>query len=510
MSSISQEFSLFHDRVAPEASCHSVGYLALIMAYNLRVFIPENLSAISSKHRKYSENGWNIYTPRYMPQDTILGHLTFALKYEGVDLAILNALFDKIDAQEMANILKESLGDRYYRRIWFFYEWLTGKILDIADSDVPHSIDALDEEQYYVGNSILSKRHRVRNNLPGVRDFCPLIRKTAKLEAYIAQNLSNAAHEKTDNIHPDVLSRAAAFLLLKDSRASFEIEGERPGKNRAERWGRAICKAGQRPLSAPELESLQNIVIEDSRFVKMGFRKEGGFVGIHERLTNNPMPDHISARWEDIDVLIQGLVETSNNLKESEIDPIIAATIIAFGFLFIHPFEDGNGRVHRYLIHHVLNEKRFSPDGIVFPVSAAILNATRQYKEVLESYSKDRLDLIDWRPTSNGNIEVLNETIDLYRYFDATKQAEFLYDCVNQTIEDILPDEVLYLEKYDRMKSAINERFDMPNHIADLLIRFLEQNNGKLSIRAREKEFKALSNQEILELEEIYDDVFYQ
>ncbi len=95
-----------------------------------------------------------------------------------------------------------------------------------------------------------------------------------------------------------------------------------------------------------------------------------------------------------------------------------------------------------------------------------------------------------------------------YRYFDATKQAEFLYDCVYQTIIEILPEEVSYLEKYDKMKGAINERFDMPDHIADLLIRFLEQNNGNLSKRAKENEFKELSAAEIMELESIYKDIF--
>ena len=508
MNDFSQPVTVFQDRVTPEQGCQSVGYLALILAYDLKVPIPEILSVIAPKHKKYSKGGWNVYTPRYMPEDSIAGHLTFALKYEGVDLAVLNALFQKIDEKQIVEILQKSPTDRYNRRIWFFYEWLTEKVLEIADATVTHSIDALNPKEYYVGPSTLSKRHRVRNNLPGVRNFCPLVRKTAKLEQYLSQNLKDLAHEKTQAIHPDVLARAAAFLLLKDSRASFAIEGERPGKNRAERWGRAICKAGGRALSPEELESLQNIVIEDTRFVKMGFRQEGGFIGTHERLTNVPIPDHISARWEDLNILLKGLIETDERLRKSEIDPIIAATIIAFGFVFIHPFEDGNGRIHRYLIHHVLNERGFAPDGIIFPVSAAILSSIKEYKNVLENYSKARLDLVEWHPTENGNVEVLNQTIDLYRYFDATKQAEFLYDCVHQTIVKILPEEVLYLERYDRMKGAINERFDMPDHIADLLIRFLEQNDGSLSNRAKEKEFKELSEKEVSELESLYKDIF--
>src|SRR4029077_3841055 len=112
--------------------------------------------------------------------------------------------------------------------------------------------------------------------------------------------------------------------------------------------------------------------------------------------------------------------------------------MIAFGFVFIHPFVDGNGRIHRYLIHHVLAEHGFTPKGVVFPVSAVILERIDEYREGLEVYSRPRLPHIEWRATKDGNVEVLNDTIDLYRYFDATRQAEFLFDCVAQTIEHSL------------------------------------------------------------------------
>ncbi|MBT4922635.1 MAG: Fic family protein [Rickettsiales bacterium] len=508
MNHFSQSVTIFHDRILPEDNAALVGYSALINAYELKIKLPEILSIIASKHKQYSQDCWNIYTPRHAPEDSLAGHLIFALKYEGIDLAVLNAIFKKISAQDIIHIVQNEPTGNYSRRIWFFYEWLTRKTLDIPDALSGNFVDALNPEEYYVCLPVLSKRHRVRNNLPGTYNFCPLVRKTAKIEEYIAKDLKTLAHKKTKAIHPDVITRASAFLLLKDSRASFAIEGERAGKNRAERWGKAIYRAGQSPLSKEELIRLQHIVIEDTRFVNMGFRTAGGFIGTHERMTNIPIPDHISARWQDIDILIDGLIETYNRLCESEMDPIIAATIIAFGFIFIHPFEDGNGRIHRYLIHHVLNESEFAPDGIIFPVSAAILNSIKEYKNILEHHAKPGLNLIEWRPTDNGNVEILNETIDLYRYFDVTKQAEFLYDCVYQTIEDILPEEVLFLERYDNMKNVINERFDMPDHIADLLIRFLAQNHGKLSKRAREIEFKELSEDEISKLEDSYQEIF--
>lgn len=289
-----------------------------------------------------------------------------------------------------------------------------------------------------------------------------------------------------------MLARAAAILLLQDSRASFAIEGERPGKNRAERRGQAIAQAGWQPRTIQELLRLKAVVIADARFVKMGLRTEGGFIGTPDRDSRLPWPAQISARCEDLIRLLRWAIATDQRLRHGTLDAVIAAAMIAFAFVFVRPIADGNGRIHRYLIHHVLAEREFSPKGIVFPVSAVILDRIDEYRQALEAYSRPRLPHINWRPTDDGNIEVLNETIDLYRYFDATRQAEFLYECVAETIEHHLPEEICFLERYDRMRRAIDARFDMPDRTADLLIRFLRQNSGALSKRLRENEFRAL------------------
>lgn len=42
------------------------------------------------------------------------------------------------------------------------------------------------------------------------------------------------------------------------------------------------------------------------------------------------------------------------------------------------------------------------------------------------------------RETKDYNVEITNDTIDLYRFFDTTKQVEFFYDCVIETIEHII------------------------------------------------------------------------
>lgn len=503
--------NVFHGMHLPEGNCLLVGYAALIEAYHLEIPLPETLAAISKKHTKYQKDSWMMYTPRHTPPEhSLYGHLVFALKNEGVNLTVLKALFDAIDAKEIIDIVNLKPTGSYSRRIWFLYEWLQGIELELPKASKGNLIDALDATLQYPGRPRISKRHRIRNNMPGVPAFCPTIRKTKILDQYIEMNFGEQARAIVGNVHPDILMRAAAFLLLKDSKASYAIEGETPPQNRAERWGHAIGQAGREELSDDEFLRLQQIIISDFRFTHFGYRNEGGFIGEHERSTGLPIPDHISARPQDLYVLMNGLIATNQLLKESDMDAVLAAAAIAFGFVFIHPFEDGNGRIHRYLIHHVLAEKKFTPKNIVFPVSSVILDRINDYRKILESYSLPRLEFIKWRPTEKGNVDVLNETINLYRYFDATKQAEFLYECIKETIKKTLPEEVNYLKKYDEMKHFVKNYIDMPDRLIDLLIRFLNQENGRLSNRARRKEFNSLTDDEVKTLEGKYADIFSQ
>jgi Fic family protein len=487
----------------------TAGYAALIDYYDLKVPLPSRLAGIAERHHRVLTPDWQVLTPRHAPTDDLGGHLEFALKWEGVDLGVLAALFRVVPDEKIAALIKTGPTGLYIRRLWFLHEWLTGLQLDVPQLGKVRAVPVIDPtQQFGITNGIISTRHRVVDNLPGIRAFCPLVRRTKTIEAYLAKGLDHQAREIVGRTHADVITRAAAFLLLDDSRASFRIEGEQPSPQRAERWGRAISEAGSRPLSVAEFERLQRIVIGDARFVQLGLRRAGGFVGAHDRRTQEPIPEHISARAEDLKSLVEGVVAYDQRVIGAGIDPVVIAAALSFGFVYFHPFEDGNGRLHRWLIHHVLAVAGYNPPGLVFPVSAAMERQIAQYKAVLESYSRPLLPFIEWQTTPEGNVRVLNDTGDYYRYFDATAHAEFLYGCVEQTIEQDLPREVAYLESYDRFAKGLQNIIDMPESKVDLLHRFLRQGKGHLSSRARTKEFAAFTESEVGVVEALYEKSF--
>ena len=282
------------------------------------------------------------------------------------------------------------------------------------------------------------------------------------------------------------------------------IEGERPPQDRIQRWGQAIGEAGRQPLSTDELLRLQRLVIGPARFTHFGWRTEGGFVGPRDRETNAPLPDHVNARPDDITTLIHGLLAYNERSEHRHLNAVIAAAAVAFGFVFIHPFEDGNGRIHRWLVHHVLARRGFNPPGVIFPVSAVFLEHIQRYREVLEHYSLPRLALTQWETTPSLNVRVLNPTRDLFRFFDATRQAEFLAESVVETVRNTLPREIEYLRRYDQTRRQIEAFVEMPDATFDLMMGFLRQNRGRFSQRARTNEFAQLTNDEVVSIEQIY------
>lgn len=499
---------VFQGELLPRGS-RLVGYAALVHGLGLEAPLraPSCVSRAHVRGSQRAEGPWTLYDKRYWPGEAVTDHLSFALRHEWIDLLVLKRAFDAIDPGALESFIKAAPTSAATRRAWFFYETLTGKRLKLDDAGPVAAVDALDPKTYFTGKSRLSRRHRVRDNLLGVPGYVPVIRRTAKLDEFVNRQFDEKAAETVGRTGTHLIARAASFLLLADSRASFEIEGERPPRSRLERLGRAVVQAGKNKLRFEELLRLHSVLIEDTRFVKAGLREDGVFLGERD-MNGDPLPEFIGARADNLEDLLAGLIEANERMREGELYPVLQAAATAFGFVYIHPYEDGNGRVHRCLIHHVLAERKFTPPGMVFPVSSVMLDRIDDYRTTLQHHSGPLMDFIEWQTTPDHNVEVLNDTVDLYRYFDCTAEAEFLYECVARTVEYDLPEEIRYLRRHDEAQRRIMETVEMPDRLAQNLIMFIRQNGGTLPRKRRKNEFAALTDKEVSWIEAIYNDVF--
>jgi hypothetical protein len=498
----------FQEKIVP-AGARLVGWSALVQSFGLRVPV-RRCCAVSEQHIRGSrreERDWIVFDKRYWPGNDFASHLGFALRHEAVDPLILKRLFAVVPADAVQQFVAGAPTGQANRRAWFWYEFLTGHTLDLPDLPPLAAIDLLDRTTYFTGEPRLSSRHKVRDNLLGTAHFCPIIRRTKPLQEAVARQLGARASEIVGRTGAHLIARAASFLLLADSRASFEIEGERPPRGRLDRWARAVVHAGNGPLTLEEILRLHEVLIEDRRFVHAGLRPDGVFLGERDD-QGDPLPEFIGARAHDLSDLMAALLDANNRMKQDAIDPVLQAAATAFGFVYIHPFQDGNGRLHRCLIHHVLAERKFTPAGMVFPVSSVMLARIEAYRESLQAHSAPLMAAIDWRPTPERNVAVENETADLYRYFDCTGNAEFLYGCVERTVVHDLPREIDYLRRHDEAMRRIMDTVEMPDMLAEDLLLFVRKNGGKLGKKRRENEFAALKDEEVTVLETIVRDAF--
>jgi hypothetical protein len=498
----------FQDEIVPQGT-QLAGLATLVQALGLQAPV-RRPSCVSEKHIGGSQRDvgvFRVFDKRYQPGNRFVDHLTFALRHENIDLLILKRAFDAVPKAVLEDYIRSTPTGTQTRRAWFFYETLTRQTLDVENAPNVTAVDALDAKAYFTGKARLSRRHKVRDNLLGSGDWCPVIRRTKQLEGFAALGLAERAAETVGRTGQRLVTRAASFLLLADSRASFEIEGERGPRSRLERWGKAVLQAGKQALTLEEMIRLHSVLIEDTRFVFPGLRPDGVFLGERDHLGDS-LPEFIGARPEDLEALCTGMLAANNRMRDDGLDPVLQAAATAFGFIYTHPFQDGNGRVHRCLIHHVLAERKYTPPGMVFPVSSVMLDRIDDYRRTLQAHSMPLMDFIEWHPTVDHNVEVLNDTADLYRYFDCTEQAEFLYACVQRTVEYDLPREIDYLRRHDEAMTRIREMIDMPDRLVQNLILFIRQNGGTLSKRKREKDFSALTDDEVQRLEHIVREAF--
>ena len=488
------------------------GYTHLLEEFGLAGMPHWHRSWISSSGTRYSkiQGGFidEVFRTQYWPGEKVGDHLEFALKYDGVNLGLLALIFDNVSQEDLTEYITSKPTGKYARRIWFFYEFLTGRQLPVDDIASGNYVDALEEKDFYtVQKGEKSKRHRIVNNLPGPKNFCPLIRKTEKLSELDSGDLRKRCEDIVGAYPADLLRRALSYLYNKETKSSFEIEHIMPNASRTEKFIATLALAEKEDFCEKKrLIELQNLIV-DPRFKDRGYRESQNYVG-QTVACRKEIIHFICPKPDDLPGLMAGLIDSHHKMKAGNVPPVIHAAAIAYGFVFLHPFEDGNGRIHRFLIHNILSLQEMVPGGLMFPVSAVMLKNPADYEASLEAFSRPLLHLIDYCLDEMGKMIVENDTVRWYQYMDMTPQAEALYDFVAKTIEEELAEELRFLANYDAARKAIQDIIDMPDRLIDLFIRLCLQNNGSLSAGKRSAHFDFLADDELDAMEQTVQDAY--
>ena len=240
----------------------------------------------------------------------------------------------------------------------------------------------------------------------------PITAMPLSLDAGIAGLVSeaeNAIRNLNDKARP-ALAPMARLLLRTESIASSKVEGMQLGVRELAR-AEARAESGQK-ASTLAIEVLANVdamalAVEDAAVAeRFGV---GEIIAIHQRLMERaenrsvagkirtrqnwiggndynpygadfvpPPPAHVSALLDDL----------CEAINDDRLPPIVQAALVHAQFETIHPFDDGNGRTGRALIHVVLRRRRVAPEYLP-PVSVVLAAAKDRYVEGLTAFRGD-------------------------------------------------------------------------------------------------------------------------
>lgn len=124
----------FNDLRLPEG-VRLVGYSALVHILLVKTPLRNHPCCVSNQFSKSSKpmlkNNLLIYSKRYWPGERLQDHLEFALRHETLDLLCLIRILKKVPDQNIIEMVSDKPTGIYSRRIWFLFEYINQKKLDI-------------------------------------------------------------------------------------------------------------------------------------------------------------------------------------------------------------------------------------------------------------------------------------------------------------------------------------------------------------------------------------------
>lgn len=420
-----------------------------------------------------------------VPDDTVLQHILFALKHEGINLNILVQALIFVDEQELCQLLKDTPNSVNGRKIAFLYEHFQRR-LDIEPQVKAGFVDFFPSEEYVTGTGRRYPRWRVNFNGLGTLEYCPVVRRTAALNQLVDENLLLQTSEFIDSLSAPMLERTVNWAYLSETKSSYAIEHETPNEDKQRRFVRLLQQAEQpRPLTEDYLIELQNATIANPFDKAVSFRTEQNF--LHSGLRGAAGVSYVPPEPDLCRELMTPLMEFANQ-RDTSVDVLVKAAILSFGFVFLHPFMDGNGRISRFLIHYAISQANVLPKGSLLPVSIAIKRHEKDYLRTLQRFSAPLREFwnVEWLDGESYSLQFTGSSAQ-YRFWDATEATVFILRMAKVALEDDLKAEILYLQRFDAVKQQVDAELDIRGSDLALLIMWCFENQGRLSNRRRKQ-----------------------
>lgn len=480
-----------------------IGILWLIQQSGITPALPiYSSSSIGTRRQTTIQDGLQhqTYQEAMRPAATIIAHLQFHLRHEIVHFEFLSRLFAHIDKAVIQDWINAEPTGQYARRYAFLYEFFSNQQLTVPTKLGGNYVDVLNGSQLVVANkadSEKNKRWRVNNNIAGNRYFAPMLVKTEQLLQSAQLDIKAILDELRQTFGEDLLMRSSVWITLGESKASFAIEGEGKQLKRIERFANFMAKNLDQadPLAPQTLATFQQALLGKHSLIKQyGIRQSPVFIG-ETRQGFNEVVHYIAPPYEDLGHYLDGLAEFMQKTRGQS--SVIRSAVMAFGFVYIHPLADGNGRLHRFLFNHVLRQDGITTDTMILPLSKAIIDnagSLKDYTKILESQSKPLMSLLQDKYYFSKQRHQYNDGIasnlvlddksaaePVWRFLDLTAHVNYLAEVITRVIRHDMQSEAVYLKQHQAAREAIKEYIEMPNDYADRIIRSVQQNNGKLS-----------------------------
>ena len=464
----------------------AVGYEHLRQHLRLSAFAPPRPALVKPVLRIDASDRFIAVPAAMAPSsDDLLGHVLFALKHEGTDLQILAEALPHLDAAQLVAALRATPSGRYLRIAGFLWESLLGRQLDGLPTLVGATVPVFDPQRYVTAPGPRSSRWRVQFNGLGSLDWCATVRRTPAIEAGLAADVLARANTFAAGTERAMLDRALSWAYLGETRASFEIERETPAPDKARAFVELLRHAHTRhALTEDYLVQLQATTVANPFDRAAAFRHQQNWLS--DGAAGALGVSYLPPPPEQVPALMQALMAFANEQARA-VEPLVMAGVLSFGFVFIHPFMDGNGRLSRFLFHHALCQSGRLSDGLILPVSIAMARHEDDYLSALKSFSRPARERWDVSLLDADTFDFrFNGSASLYRYWDATDCVAFGIRMAEAALSENLQQQVAFARRYDRVVKAINARFDIRNSVLNTLV-LSALEHGRLSKRRRDQ-----------------------